>query len=64
MRVYVAKKMNENITSDHATLKVRADGEVKVEVYNYILPITNSENSPLKLRSNFSQHFIHGQTCC
>lgn len=63
MRVYVAKKMNENITSDLVTLKVRADGEEKVEVYN-ILPTTISENSPLKLRSNFSQHFFHGQTCC
>ena len=27
MRVYVAKKMNENITSDLVTLKVRADGK-------------------------------------
>ena len=41
MRVYVAKKMNENITSDLVTLKVGGpDGEVKVEVYN-ILPTTN-----------------------
>lgn len=29
-----------------------------------IQPTTISENSPLKLRSNFPSIFFHGQTCC
>lgn len=58
MRAYVAKKMNENITSDLVALKVRADGEVKVEVYNLQL---SAKTAPWNLGQIFPAFFFMGK---